>query len=94
MMMSPRLEDGWLRLPYGGPELAQIEIGVGESEPTTWQPAFLNTVGDERVAQVRPVGFSAADQPKVWLRVNGVPVLIGRLGDQALRRDRRNGRNP
>jgi hypothetical protein len=84
-----RLEDGWIRIPYDGPELARVDIGLGDSQPAQWQPAFLHTVGTERVAQVRPTGVGFNDQPKVWLRIDGAPVLIGRLGDQALQRTRR-----
>ena len=88
-MIRARLEDGWIRVTYDGPELARVDIGVGESEPMGWLPAYLNTVGTERVAQVRPGMFGTASQLKVWLRVDGVPMLIGRLGDEALQRDRR-----
>lgn len=84
-MTSARLEDGWIRVGYVGPELARVEIGIGDTEPHQWQPAFLNTVGVERVAQVRPTGLGFAQQPQIWMRVNGVPTLIGRLGGEVQR---------
>lgn len=74
-------EDGWVRVPYHGPELGVVEIGIGEDEPVTWKPAFLDTVGSVHYAQVRPFGFQPGATPRVWLRTNGVPVLIGRLGE-------------
>ena len=73
-----RVEDGWIRVTYTGPELAQVLIGTGEQEPL-WQEAFINTVGEERVAQVRPT-FLSSPNAKVWLRVDGFSQLIGRLG--------------
>ena len=87
-MTSARLEDGWIRVRYDGPELARVEIGVGDTEPRQWRPAFLNTVGTERVAQVRPTGFGFAQASQIWLRVNGASTLVGRLGDEP-RRSRR-----
>jgi hypothetical protein len=80
-MTYARVEDGWIRVPYSGPELGRVEIGLGEQAPT-WVDAFLNTVNGERVAQIRPVaGMVFSQTPNVWLRVDNVPLLIGRLGE-------------
>lgn len=78
-MIYARVEDGWVRVPYSGPELARVEIGVGESEPTVWKPAFIHTLGDERVAQVRPVGM-ITERTQVWIKVGGTSTLVGLLG--------------
>jgi hypothetical protein len=82
-------EDGWVRVPYEGPELGVVEMAFGEDEPTTWKPAFINTIGSIRYAQVRPTGVAVGEMPRVWLRTNGVAVLIGRLGDVESRQRRR-----
>ena len=82
-------EDGWVRVPYDGPELGVVEIGIGEDQPVTWKPAFLDTVGTVRYAQVRPFGVAAGTTPRVWLRTNGAAVLIGRLGEIGSERRRR-----
>jgi hypothetical protein len=60
-------EDGWLQVPYDGPELAVIEM---ETPGGGWQPAYLdwNTRG-ERVAQVR---WDGPLPDAVHLRVDGV----------------------
>lgn len=90
--MSARLEDGWIRVPFSGADLSRVEIAVGESRPEVWKPAFLNTVGDERVAQVRPDGLTNTSRLKVWIRVDGVPVLYGALGDPSTQSTRRRRR--
>jgi len=74
-------QDGWIRVPYSGPELGVIEIGLGEDFPA-WKPAFLQTVGTDRFAQVRPPDSALTEQPRVWLRINGASTLIGRLVNQ------------
>ena len=81
--MSAFYEDGWIRIPYSGPELGVIEIGIGEDDPT-YRPAYLQTVNGQRFAQVRPTNVSFSAAPRVWLRTNGVPVLIGRLAEQGV----------
>jgi hypothetical protein len=48
--MAAKLEDGWLRVPYTGPEITLIEIGLSGD----WHPAFLDWAGGQRVAQIRP----------------------------------------
>jgi hypothetical protein len=80
MSVFARLEDGWIRVPYAGPELARVEMAVGEIDPGAWQPAFMNTVHGERVVQIRPTGVGLTQTPKVWVRTDGVAVLIGRIG--------------
>jgi hypothetical protein len=76
-------EDGWVRVPYDGPELGIVEIGIGEDAPVSWKPAFLDTIGSVRYAQVRPFGFLHGMAPRVWIRVNGAETLLGRLGEVA-----------
>jgi hypothetical protein len=75
------IEDGWIRVPYDGADLSVVEMALGD-QPTTWQPAFLHTTDWGRVAQIRPPAI-ALDQVRVWLRVNGMAILIGRIGDGA-----------
>ncbi len=87
--MMAILEDGWIKVPYDGPELGVGEMARGEDEPAVWKPAFIDTVGTVRYAQIRPFGAMAGEQPRVWLRTNGVPLLIGRLGDGESRQRRR-----
>jgi hypothetical protein len=91
-MIGAYAEDGWIRVAYGGSDLSRVEIGIGEV-PDFWQPAFLHTTADGRVAQIRPPQFGFNEAPKVWLRTDGVPVLIGVLGEtiQAPGRRQRRG---
>jgi len=79
------LEGGWIKIPYSGPELARVQIAVGEIEPGEWRSAFINTSGGERFAQVRPMGMGLAQNYKVWLRVDGQVTLIGHLGAEPTR---------
>ena len=61
--------DGWLMVPYDGPELAVIEIGFDGS----WTPAYLDyDDSGQRVAQARatPERRAAA---QVAIRVDGTP---------------------
>ena len=84
------LEDGWVKVPYDGPELARVEIALGEVEPGEWRPAFVNTTTKGRFAQVRPTGMGMTQNYKIWMRVDGAPLLIGLLGDApAVRPQRR-----
>lgn len=65
--MRPVVEDGWLRVPYDGPELAVIEL---ETPGAGWRDAYLDWAADgRRVAQVRWDGPLPA---AVHLRVDGV----------------------
>lgn len=47
--MEPHLKNGWLVVPYDGPELVVIEIGLGGR----WIPAYLDWEDGQRVAQIR-----------------------------------------
>ena len=75
------LSDGWIRVPYVGPELGSVAIGLGESTPSVWKPAFLNTVNGERFAQIRPGEYVISEGTRVWLRINGQVSEIGSFGD-------------
>lgn len=55
----------WLRTPYGGPDLAVIEM---EAPGTGWQPAYLDWDRGQRVAQIR---WNGPLPDTVNLRVNG-----------------------
>jgi len=60
-------DDGWLRVPYDGPELAVIEM---EAPGLGWQPAYLDwDAAGRRVAQVR---WEAPVPSAVMLRVDGI----------------------
>lgn len=48
-MATWRMADGWLIVPYSGPELTVVEIGVAG----LWTPAYLDYDGGQRVAKVR-----------------------------------------
>lgn len=74
--MEPQLVNGWLKVPYDGPDLCLVEIGVGPGPQ--WAPAFLDWLGSQRCAQIRPPESTgrAAD---VWLRVSGRASKAGRV---------------
>lgn len=64
--MTPYLTaDGWLRMPYDGPEIAVIEIQLARGD---WLPAYLDWDGGSRVAQVR---WYQSLPPSGRIRVNG-----------------------
>ncbi len=50
--MSDRatLTDGWLVVPYRGPDMATVHLAVGGE----WRPAFRDWHNGQRVAKVRP----------------------------------------
>lgn len=74
--MSVRVIDGWLCVPYAGPELAPAYIAVGSQRD--WRPAFLDWNGPARVAKVRvPAGQRGA--LSVWLRVGDVITSQGKV---------------
>ena len=73
-MAAARIEEGWLRVPYDGPELTLIEIGVGDE----WFHAFLDwDAAGRRVAQIRPPDVDG-DFP-VRVRSAGVTVYAGNI---------------
>jgi hypothetical protein len=63
--VNPDIADGWLRVSYGGPELAFIEL---EATGTGWLDAYLDYRDGKRVAQVRWDGPLPA---AINLRVDG-----------------------
>ena len=66
-MAQAKLADGWLMVPYDGPELTTIELGDG----TAWYPAFLDwDATGTRVAQIRPPDGSWAAR-QLTVRVAG-----------------------
>jgi len=67
--------DGWLAVPYDGPELAAIEIGVNGD----WRPAFLG-FGDDgrRVAKIRHT--SAQGRIEVRFTLTSIPVKAPQPG--------------
>ena len=64
--MNPDLHDGWLRINYDGPDIAQIFI---EATGTGWQPAYLDYRSGRRIAQIRWEG----DRLRVTLASAGHP---------------------
>ncbi len=53
------VKNGWLIVPYSGPELLAIEIGVGG----VWTPAYLDYDAGSRIAMIKtmiPEGQSVA----------------------------------
>lgn len=78
--MTAQLADGWLLVPYDGPELAQVRIGTGRREPDEWKPAYLDWHDGRRVAKVRPPVSSGQPTPvQVWTRLNGVVATAGHV---------------
>lgn len=66
--MGIRYAGGWLKVPYDGPELVVIEIGLADG---TWHPAFRDWDDDgTRVVMIRADPSAAAQN--VSLRVAGV----------------------
>jgi hypothetical protein len=63
---------GWLTVPYDGPELAPVEIGVDDQ----WFPAFLHWQDGRRVAMIRA---PLARTGKLSIRVAGVVTPAGFL---------------
>lgn len=76
MRPSASIRDGWIVVPYTGHDLATVHIAVGDRND--WQPAFLDWVGDQRVAKIRPP-TSAGRQVSVWLRVGDTVTPAGRI---------------
>jgi len=68
--MVAELRDGWLTVPYNGPDIARVHIGVGTAGSVEWTPAFLDWVDGVRVAKIRPPETGGP----VWLKANGVVV--------------------
>lgn len=72
-MSRIRVADGWVCVPYTGPDLATVHLAVAAGpEPADgeWRPAFLDWLDGERVAKIR----TTPDLPRrlrVWRRVNG-----------------------
>lgn len=66
-MDKPTQANGWLIVPCSAPDMARVEVGVGD-EDVAWLPAFRDWHADTRVAKVR----THLDRPvHIWLRVNG-----------------------
>jgi hypothetical protein len=59
----------WLVVPYAGPELAIIEIGIGGR----WVPAYLDHEDGQRVAMIRHDGVLPGGQ----LRVRAGGQIVG-----------------
>lgn len=70
------MHEGWLTVPYDGPDAAVVYIGLAEPNMVaTWIPAFLGYVGGQRVAKIR------AAEPGPLTRV----YLRSPLGDEVVR---------
>ena len=77
--MRAEVRDGWLVVPYSGHDLATVHIAVAQRPAEEdWRPAFLDYVGRERVAKIRPPA-SSGRQVAVWLRVGDVVTPAGRI---------------
>jgi hypothetical protein len=53
------LADGWLCVPYDGPDICRVWITVGGQDDQAEQPAYLDWSGGLRVAKIRPPAVSA-----------------------------------
>lgn len=66
-MAQVQLVNGWLILPYRGPELATIEFKIEEE----MYPAYLDFHSGQRIAKIRPpVGWDRSEPVELW--INGV----------------------
>lgn len=78
-MPAPRLERGWVTVPYRGRDLATVHLATVDHRPADgdWRPGFLDHDDTgARVAKVRiPAGAPRTVQ--VWLRVDGAVSHIG-----------------
>lgn len=72
--MTPRIENGWLVIPYTGSDFSKLYIAVGDRD--NWQPAYLDYSGGQRVAKIR-VAESTAQAREVWFKVDGVVTSVG-----------------
>lgn len=74
--MRPFLSNGWLAIPYSGPDVTLVRIGVAAygAEPS-WTPAFLDYIDGVRVAKIR--ASAVVGRPSVWLETGGNAELIG-----------------
>lgn len=67
--MEPHVTaDGWLRVPYSGPDIAVIEI---ETPGNGWQPAYLDYENGQRIAQIR---WDGPRPGAMNVRVDGVVI--------------------
>ncbi|MGI5493894.1 hypothetical protein [Microtetraspora malaysiensis] len=77
--MRAEIRDGWVAVPYDGPELGSIHIAVAQSPAEdNWQPAYLDYVDGRRVAKIRtpaPTGRPVG----VWLRVGNTVTSSGKV---------------
>lgn len=74
-----KIANGWLEVPYNGPDLSTVELGYTEDlrrEPLVWQPAFLDYAGATRVAKIS-LNKSMVRGISVWMRVNGIARRVG-----------------
>lgn len=76
-MALPGVVDGWICVPYQGPDVAKVELGIGTGP---FHPAYLDWVDNQRVAKLRP---TTLDNPvgnvAVGLRVNDVTTAVYRV---------------
>lgn len=73
--MTARIVDGWLVVPYSGPELVPVAILIGGDRC----PAFLDWHGGERVAKIRPpTGVRGVCRVEVQTGDNP-PIRIGHI---------------
>lgn len=72
-MTAVSLANGWVIVPYDGPDTALVELAVDDE----WLPAFLDYVDGKRVAKVRPPVVPPTAQ--VRLRVDGSVSSLGWL---------------
>lgn len=76
-------EDGWIKVPFTGHNLARVYIAVSKSNPddSQFQPAFHDFVSEGRsdkkvrVVQIRDTGQSGS----VWVKVDGVVTPMGTI---------------
>lgn len=75
--MTPLIRNGWLIVPYSGPELARVFIAVGD-RADAWRPAYLDWHDGRRVAKVRPPEPTGRARA-VWLRIDDTATRIGKV---------------
>lgn len=76
-MRRPTVVDGWLMVPYSGPDNADVQIAISARQLGPGTPAFLDWHEDQRVAKIRPPAGVDARGVTVWLIVDGYAQRVG-----------------
>lgn len=70
--MKAKVRDGWIVVPFDGPDTAQVFLTVGDER----KPAYIDGPDGARVAKVR-VPAGASGNLRIQLSVNDVVTPFG-----------------